>query len=49
MEAQAETEAIYNVTVLRNPWIPHRPFPKQAEFLKLSAREALYGGAAGGG
>lgn len=30
-------------------WIPHTPHPKQAEFLALSCREAMYGGAAGGG
>jgi len=28
---------------------PHTPHPKQAEFLALTCREALYGGAAGGG
>lgn len=32
-----------------NEYIPHRPTPKQSAFLLLSAREALYGGAAGGG
>ena len=30
-------------------WCPHEPHPKQAEFLALTALEALYGGAAGGG
>ena len=30
-------------------WCPHSPHPKQAEFLSLDCREALYGGAAGGG
>jgi hypothetical protein len=30
-------------------WCPHTPHPKQAEFLALECREALYGGAAGGG
>jgi hypothetical protein len=30
-------------------FIPHRPHPKQAEFLSLDCLEALYGGAAGGG
>lgn len=30
-------------------WCPHDPHPKQAEFLALEDREALYGGAAGGG
>ncbi|MGE4334590.1 MAG: phage terminase large subunit [Pigmentiphaga sp.] len=32
-----------------NPWIPHEPTTKQAEFLLLPHIEALYGGAAGGG
>src|SRR5262245_4227363 len=42
-------------TVLANPWIPNDPHPRQADFLTLltpsgeSIREALYGGAAGGG
>ena len=30
-------------------WSPHAPHPKQAEFLGLTCREALFGGAAGGG
>lgn len=30
-------------------WIPHEPTPKQAAFLLLPHREALYGGAARGG
>lgn len=30
-------------------WIPHEPTQKQAEFLYLPHKEALYGGAAGGG
>lgn len=30
-------------------FIPHKPLTKQAAFLLLNAREALYGGAAGGG
>jgi len=29
--------------------LPHKPHPKQLEFLRLTDREALYGGAAGGG
>lgn len=32
-----------------NRWCPHTPHPKQKEFLALNCREALYGGAAGGG
>lgn len=31
------------------PFCPHLPHPRQAEFLGLTCREALYGGAAGGG
>jgi hypothetical protein len=30
-------------------YIPHAPHPKQKRFLELTCREALYGGAAGGG
>ena len=30
-------------------YCPHRPFPKQLTFLQIDDREALYGGAAGGG
>lgn len=30
-------------------FVPHRPHPKQAEFLARTELEALYGGAAGGG
>jgi predicted phage terminase large subunit-like protein len=37
------------VLVLENPWIPHNPTDKQAEFLLCFEREAFYGGAAGGG
>lgn len=33
----------------RNEYIPHSPTVKQSAFLLLDAREALYGGAAGGG
>lgn len=29
--------------------LPHKPWPKQHEFLNLTCKEALYGGAAGGG
>jgi hypothetical protein len=30
-------------------FIPHKPYPKQAEFLALTCLEAFYGGAVGGG
>jgi len=36
-------------TVLNNPYIPHEPHSKQAQFLVLPHREVMYGGAAGGG
>jgi predicted phage terminase large subunit-like protein len=42
-------EDIYRITVLENKYIPHKPTPKQEEFLKLLIREAFYGGACGGG
>lgn len=35
--------------VIANPYIPNVPFPNQAIFLSLPDREALFGGAAGGG
>ena len=35
--------------MLANPWIPQRPTPKQALFLTLGHREALFGGGGGGG
>ena len=31
------------------PFIPHKPYPKQEAFLRLTCLEAFYGGAAGGG
>ena len=48
MNSEQIAEYIIN-NVLKNPWIPHDPYPKQAVFLALDDREALYGGAAGGG
>jgi hypothetical protein len=33
----------------RERWCPHAPTKKQAQFLAVKGREALYGGAAGGG
>jgi len=36
-------------TVLKNPYIPHKPTPQQVRFLLLDNEEAFYGGAAGGG
>jgi predicted phage terminase large subunit-like protein len=42
-------QALYLATVLDNPWIRHRPTERQGRFLYETGREALYGGAAGGG
>jgi len=36
-------------TILNSPWVPHAPTTKQAAFLAVPVREALFGGAAGGG
>ena len=42
--------ALIRLTTPRlTPYIPYPPEPKQAAFLLLDCREALYGGAAGGG
>ncbi len=45
--------AVYEITILRNPWIPDRikmgVFPAQMKFLSFEGKEALYGGAAAGG
>jgi len=35
--------------MLATRWCPHTPHPKQAEFLALTCKEALFGGAGGGG
>jgi hypothetical protein len=43
------TYGVYIETVLKNPYIFHEPTPKQAKFLMRPHREALFGGAAGGG
>jgi hypothetical protein len=49
----ARKEALFQATVAENPWIPADIkaglFAKQIEFLCYEGREALYGGAAGGG
>lgn len=46
---KAPLSELFQKTVLENKWIPQKPHPKQAEFILLLCREALYGGAAGGG
>lgn len=40
---------IFQYCILENPYIPHKPTPKQTAFLKLLIKEAFYGGACGGG
>lgn len=39
---------LHDLAPLRR-WCPHRPNPKQEQFLRLRCLEAFYGGAAGGG
>lgn len=49
-ELLAASDALYTAGTARlRGYCPHTPHPKQAEFLALTTREALYGGAAGGG
>ena len=36
-------------TVYKNPYIPHKPFDNQIDFLTYPSEELFYGGAAGGG
>lgn len=45
----AHKKAVYQTTVLENPFIPHVPFLRQAELLECDVVEVLYGGSAGGG
>lgn len=45
----ADQEALLEVSIFENPYIPHDPFEKQVEFLILEDEEAMYGGQAGGG
>lgn len=42
-------DLIQYLTPRLTPYIPHTPTPKQTAFLLLNCREALFGGAAGGG
>ena len=44
-----EAVALLMATIEENPYIPISPSDQQAVFLTLPVREALYGGAAGGG
>ena len=43
-QIQLLTKTIYN-----NPYIPHKPFDQQIDFLTYPSEELLYGGMAGGG
>lgn len=45
---RAQAELDRRKLAVRN-YVPHEPFAKQAEFLAYDCREALYGGAGGGG
>ncbi len=47
--SKATLKAIYQATILENPYIPFIPTDKQLEFLLGFDKETLYGGAAGGG
>ena len=42
-------QAMLEITVEDNQYIPSEPFKKQEDFLILETEEAMYGGAAGGG
>jgi len=46
---EQQLSEIFLDTILNNQYLPHKPTPKQADFLLLNCKEALYGGAAGGG
>lgn len=45
----AQRIARLTATILDNPYIPIRPTQRQLDFLNLTTKEALFGGAAGGG
>lgn len=47
--AKAERERVLVAQLGRPRWIPHTPTPRQKLWLDLDCREALYGGAGGGG
>lgn len=49
LEQEKREFAHFFQTIIRNPYIPNKPTIKQMEFLLLDKKEALYGGAAGGG
>jgi predicted phage terminase large subunit-like protein len=49
IESERLKRAISLCHLQANPYIPHKPTPKQLAFLLLDNLEAFYGGAAGGG
>jgi predicted phage terminase large subunit-like protein len=49
MQTAVLEEARRELWRARLPFCPHVPTPRQSRFLRLTQREALYGGAAGGG
>jgi len=49
LSAERKAALGQRVASLQNRWIPQEPTAPQAAFLLLETREALYGGAAGGG
>ena len=48
-ETEEYRQALYLASVEDNVWLRQKPTATQAKFLHLTVREALYGGAAGGG
>ncbi len=49
MTIPAEVIAAHRQHTASKRYCPHRPHPKQMEFIEIECLEALYGGAAGGG
>lgn len=49
MAVDRRMQAEFDLTILQNPYIPHKPTPKQAKFLMNKSLEGFYGGAGGGG
>lgn len=44
-----KNRSLFKTTVIDNPYIPHKPFLRQVQFLIYPSEEIMYGGAAGGG
>lgn len=49
IETQARITRNFYHNIIKNPYIPHKPFYKQGMFLCLEDEEAFYGGQAAGG